>query len=583
MKTSSWKRLFATLLCLTLCLALGLAAAGAEAAETEKASGKVKITAQPKAASGAVGATVKFTVKASGSKLTYQWEVNKGSGWSKVSGAAAKKATLSVKVKATMNAWKYRCKVTDKNGSKANSKAAKLTVTPVIKTQPKKTSVVFGKDLTLKVKATGAGLKYQWQYKDFNSKKWVKAEGDTATKATLKVTSDIYMYDRQYRCVITDANKKKLTTKAVKITLKGPYSDGDFEYEIATNGGTYYQANINSVQTDEKKVTIPKYFGPIPVHGINASSFAGNKKMQTLNIQADLWYIGYNAFENCTALKSITVPASVSTIFPSAFAGCTALQEADLSGCTRLESIGENAFANCTSLKDVLFPDGLNTIGESAFENCSSLETFLPDNISSIGFSAFKGTKDFAVSFNAGTPTMAAAMQTALNYDIFYDTYHLWVQNQDSGKYEGYAVLVNSFVRTSEGIAKPTKIVIPEGIEVIAVEACAGNDQQYSNVKTIQLPSTVGILDQGAFRDCTGLESINLDHVTVIGDSAFANCSSLKELTLQGSTGTITMHGGFEGIGPNAFSGCTGLTLRVPAGSYGETYAQEHGIPYTTY
>ena len=289
--------------------------------------------------------------------------------------------------------------------------------------------------------------------------------------------------------------------------------------------------------------------------GFACVTLAWGEDVTEVTIPENIEKINHNVFEGWNKLKSVTLPTTVHRIESAAFQDCTALENINLEN---VMFIYEAAFKNCSSLKEVALSDNLDTIGEGAFENCSDLNLFLPDHIRTIGFGSFKGLGNFAVSFRADTDTMNAAMQTALNYDIWYDTYHLWVQNMDSGKYAGFAVLVNSFVRTSEGKAKPTSITIPEGIEYIALEACANNDQQYSNVKTVKLPSTLGRLDDGAFRDCTGLESINLDQVHSIGDSAFANCVSLTEVPLAG---------GVASIGPNTFSGCTGLTLRVAAGS----------------
>ena len=59
--------------------------------------------------------------------------------------------------------------------------------------------------------------------------------------------------------------------------------------------------------------------------------------------------IATNAFQMCTSLESIVIPANVT-------------------------QIGNGAFNGCTSLESVLLPDSLTSIGSSAFEECIGLK-----------------------------------------------------------------------------------------------------------------------------------------------------------------------------------------------------------------
>ncbi len=90
------------------------------------------ITSQPASVTAAVGAKATFTVKASGTGLTYQWQYKNANAttWSNSGIAAAKTATFSFTVGTdkTLNGRQYRCVVKDASGAVIESNAAVLTV-----------------------------------------------------------------------------------------------------------------------------------------------------------------------------------------------------------------------------------------------------------------------------------------------------------------------------------------------------------------------------------------------------------------------------------------------------------------------
>ena len=78
-----------------------------------------KITTQPTDFTGAVGSTIKFTVKASGDGLTYQWYYKKtgASSFTKSTVTTATKATFTMKMAAKYDGWQYYCVVKDAYGN----------------------------------------------------------------------------------------------------------------------------------------------------------------------------------------------------------------------------------------------------------------------------------------------------------------------------------------------------------------------------------------------------------------------------------------------------------------------------------
>ena len=127
------------------------------------------ISSQPSPASQSVnvGATVAYTVVASGSgALSYQWAKRTTEPYANISGATG--ATLTISNVQPSDAASYRVTVTDGTGS-TNSNPVSLSVTsaaPVITptTALQHTAVTLGAAATFTVTATGSGsLSYQWK------------------------------------------------------------------------------------------------------------------------------------------------------------------------------------------------------------------------------------------------------------------------------------------------------------------------------------------------------------------------------------------------------------------------------------
>lgn len=178
---------------------------------------KTVITAQPKVMLAPIGNTTKFTVTASGAGLTYQWQYYTGSKWTNSSMTGNKTAALSLPVTAARNGQLYRCVITDANGETVISDTGKLKVKTVITVQPQDVTTSAGKTAQFTVTATGAGLTYQWQY--YTGSKWTSS-GQTGNKtATLSIPATTARNGQQYRCVITDANGKKIYTDPAVLTV----------------------------------------------------------------------------------------------------------------------------------------------------------------------------------------------------------------------------------------------------------------------------------------------------------------------------------------------------------------------------
>jgi len=89
---------------------------------------QTNIILQPVSVTQKAGKAAKFSISASGSTLTYQWQYNDGSGWKNCTWTGSRTAVLSVPAAAGRNGYKFRCIVKSGNAAKTVSGTATLTV-----------------------------------------------------------------------------------------------------------------------------------------------------------------------------------------------------------------------------------------------------------------------------------------------------------------------------------------------------------------------------------------------------------------------------------------------------------------------
>ena len=100
-------------------------------------------------------------------------------------------------------------------------------------------------------------------------------------------------------------------------------------------------------------VTIPSRYKGKPVTAINNAAFT-NSAVTSVTIPDSITSIPDAAFVNCSQLTNISIPNSVTYIGFSAFDGCASLKSITLP--SSLRTIGNSAFAGCPSSMTVTYP-----------------------------------------------------------------------------------------------------------------------------------------------------------------------------------------------------------------------------------
>lgn len=138
-------------------------------------------------------------------------------------------------------------------------------------------------------------------------------------------------------------------------------------------------------------LVIPDFIAGYPVVKIASYAFYQCESIRSLTIPASVTSIGMRAFGDCRKLKSVNIPDGITSIGPYTFAYCEALTSITLP--EGVIEIGESAFQGCTTLNEPHLPSTLKTIGVCAFVYCSSLQNItIPDGVIDIGDGAFSVT-----------------------------------------------------------------------------------------------------------------------------------------------------------------------------------------------
>lgn len=134
-------------------------------------------------------------------------------------------------------------------------------------------------------------------------------------------------------------------------------------------------------------VTIPSRYKGKPVTMIDHAAFH-NSAVTSVTIPDSVTSIHDSAFSYCSSLTNISIPNSVTAIGSFAFEGCTKLESITLP--SSLLTISEFLFYDCSQLTTIHIPDSVSSIRTYAFYNCGKLETIrIPVSVTSIGSYAF--------------------------------------------------------------------------------------------------------------------------------------------------------------------------------------------------
>ena len=330
---------------------------------------------------------------------------------------------------------------------------------------------------------------------------------------------------------------------------------------VSYNGETYSVTSIGKDAFEDcdalTSITIPN-----SVTSIGNGAFSSCNGLTSVTIGNSVTSIGNGAFSSCNGLTSVTIGNSVTSIGDYAFYWCDGLTSVTIGNS--VTSIGYGAFYNCEGLTSITIPNSVTSIGSSAFSYCDGLTSVtIGNSITSIGSSAF-------YSCNGLTSITIPNSVSSIGNGAFSSCSSLTSIDVDSGN-PSYTSLNGVLFNKEKTIlitypgGKEGSYTIPNSVTSIgdwAFDDCSG-------LTSITIPNSVTSIGDWAFSSCNGLTSITIpNNVTSIGDWAFRYCGNLTSITIPNSV---------TSIGDDAFFYCSALTS-INVDSDNPSYTSLNGV-----
>lgn len=295
-----------------------------------------------------------------------------------------------------------------------------------------------------------------------------------------------------------------------------------------------------------------KTIGPSAFFG---SSYGGGPFLKNLILHEGLEEIGKSAFY-MNKIETLTIPSTVKKIGNTAFLYSTKLQTLNLN--EGLEYIGDGAFNNAqmvvslrnTTLTSVTIPSTVKYIGQEAFLKMPLTSLHLPAALEELGGSFAAGCNISTLTIDEANPNfhIVDGILYDTNNTILYATPQKGISNVtvaegcqgiNDGAFWGSEVtditLPESVWAIGYGAFQEsalTRINLPDGITYIDEYAFAG-----SNIENVVLPANMPYVYEATFAQCTNLKTVTMPSgLKAIDIRAFYQSPNITSVTCLGST-----------------------------------------------
>ena len=310
-------------------------------------------------------------------------------------------------------------------------------------------------------------------------------------------------------------------------------------------------------------------------HNISEREFVGCSELTYISLHSDIYSIGAYAFQNCpkfsqfvdggyyeqgydymdklreigeyafsgTAMHHFTFSDSLTCIPNRLFYNCPSLKNVYFSDSCIIEEIGVGAFMNCTALESITIPTSIKIINDISFAGCTSLKTYnILDGKESLAFIngnyTFENFQDTPITelyigrnFTGDPFDENIALETITLGNKVTELPLYSFRNCPSLKNIKWGESLGNISSYSfENCTSLESVVLPYSIKRLGVKVFSG----CSNLRTVLLNEGLQFIYSGCFSG-TSISSINIPStVEIVDEYAFADCPNLSDVTFIG-------------------------------------------------
>ena len=283
---------------------------------------------------------------------------------------------------------------------------------------------------------------------------------------------------------------------------------------------------------------------------IDFSAFYECSEITSVVLPNTLTFIGQRSFLSCHGLTGeIVIPDSVTIIGTNAFFYCNNITSVVFGN--NLSEIRSYSFAQCYSLEHISnFPESLTKLADGAFDRCGSLRDsiVIPPLVTTIGERAFAGCQIPSVVISEGVTTIKRGAFSYCPIGALHVPSTLVSISPENNAY-GEGAFHNCTKLQSITVDEANPVYDSRNDCNALIETATNT--LLKGCKNTVIPNGIAIIGHNAFLSINELNAITIPNsVERLETNAFAGCNSLT---------TITLPSNISYIGASALN-CSGLT-----------------------
>ena len=450
------------------------------------AEDSLRIVSEPQDVSVAVGAGVSLHVVVNSDDVFYQWQWSRdGKNWNDCKSAGNNTDTFSFVMKETLNGRKYRCTVfndSDEIVSRIATVSVLMDEALEITKQPVNVTAAAGETVSFHVEANKADAEYQWQWSR-NGNSWNNCTSVGFNTDTFSFVMKETLNGRHYRCIVTSGEEQVTSEEAVvtyKEVLKITKQPGNVTAAAGETVSIHVEANKADAEYQWQWSSDGNRWSNCTSAGFNTDTFGFVMKARMNGRHYRC--VVTSGGEQVTSEEAVVIYAEEEALEITK-------QPGDVTAAAG-ETVSFHVETNRT---DVTYQWQWSTAGKT-WKNCGSAGY----NTATMHFVMKESYNGRQYRCNVTCGTMNVTSEAAL---LTYEKPGIVI---DDVVYE----LIDGKMTVTDYRGSADSVVVQETVDGHTVTVIGESAFEGSSIKSIDLPDTIQLIKKRAFANCSSLTNM---------------------------------------------------------------------------